>query len=351
MKRFKNFALAMSFVAVSTVLSACTGGSSADATSPTIEVSAAGTNTPDLSEITNEHIEKHNAYIDLVNFTSSWLDGMMVGYFSRFGWDDEPDTTQEWAGFGGVDMIAMHGSRTDLSRHLAVSGPSFGLADEKMILLCDAYDNIVNLYFDQMHRYFEDSEYLADNFEGFREMHLRMNMYYDQMWDALEDFYEAFQPILIAFQGADLPIFAEQGLWIRYHTLSLVLVGMEMSNLFHARAGQGIDFLDVDLNEYQPLYDRFIAHLEALTDIYSDQEQLAFERFSSVQSNHLSLFFSTAQQMEVAATDTLNMIIAGTEDIENELTGRVTTGGRNMPMGRFDTRLDQLIGRYNQTIN
>lgn len=55
--------------------------------------------------------------------------------------------------------------------------------------------------------------------------------------------------------------------------------------------------------------------------------------------------------MRVAATDTYNMIKAGTTDIDNELTGKATTGGRNYPPGRFDDSLKRLIGEYNQFVS
>jgi len=298
--------------------------------------------------------EKHNSYIELINFATRWFDAVLLVYFNSFGDEDEPNIDVNFSDgffFGDTDMYAMYRSITEPARRFAASEPSYGLADEKMIRLCNVLDALIKLYFYEINSYYNSQEYMRDNFEQGRLLHTRMLAYTDALHIALEDFIIAFQPIMIVRQGSDLPRFEEHGAMIRFYSLRLVLTGIEISLLFERLELEGIDFLDADLAEYEPLYDLFVSDLEALRAIYTDQRRQREEGFTSMQAQSLNLFVSHAQQMEVAATDTLNMIRAGTTEIENELTGLVTTGGRNNPVSRFNQRLTRLIGQYNNTIS
>jgi hypothetical protein len=306
------------------------------------------------SALADAKAEKYNAYVDILNFANEWFGLVMMQYFNEFGYGEEPSTDVDFSDgfhFGDFDVYAQHSSRTDLPRRLADADPNFGQADEKMHALLDTMDALMLTYFDEINSYYQNIEYEQDNFVRGRQLHTLMISHYESFLEANDEFFVAFQPIMLQFDGAELPIFEERGMDISLYSLRLVLTGREISYLFKRLNSQGIDFLNADLAEYEPLYELFISDLAALEAIYQDRDRHQAQGYTANQASQLNMFVVIANEMETAATDTLNMIKAGTTDIENEMTGKVTTGGRNVPISRFNQRLEQLIGRYNNTIS
>ena len=305
--------------------------------------------------------EKYNAYIELLNFsTGRWLYGVLSVYYDTFGYDIEPipvdkDFTNGFIFTSGdadtPNLHEMYSKNYETPRKLADSNPDFGEADVAAHRLADALEALMRTYFIDVDTYYSSGEYLKDDYAKTSDLHLEMINGYIEFLDAIDYFSMAFTEVILEYEGQDLEVFKERGWDIHYHMLSTILTARKISNMFQKLDAQGIDFLDADLSEYEPLYDQLVADIEELASIYNDEDKHTKENLTGMQVNRISFFVSTAQSLETAATDTLNMIKAGTENIPNELTGSVTTPGRNMPMYRFDQRLDSLIDYYNQVIS
>ncbi|MCL2045437.1 MAG: YiiG family protein [Oscillospiraceae bacterium] len=305
--------------------------------------------------------EKYNAYIELLNFcTGRWFYGVVSSYFSTFGYDYEPNEVDKDFTNGFIfssdvdnppDLMEMYSYHYETPRRLADESPSFGEADEAAHRLADALEALMNIYFVTINDYYSSGEYIDDNYAKTGEYHVEMLMNYIEFLDATDYFAVVFSDVILEYEGQDLEVFKERGWDIHYYMLSIILTSRKISNMFQKLDLQGIDFLDADISEYEPLYEQLISDIAELILIFNDDGKHRTENLSGMQINRLSFFVSTAQTLETAASDTLNMIIAGTEDIPNELTGHLTTGGRNLPMYRFNQRLDSLIDYYNQIIS
>jgi hypothetical protein len=303
-------------------------------------------------------IKKFNSYIELLNFNDDWLRGIAKVYFKQFGTDEEIVIKKDFNGFtlfssadgNGVNLYEMHKGHTQLPRKYQADQPSYGDIDAKMLTLCDKFDAFIELYFKDVNAYYANKEYESDNFAKGREFHKKMVLCYKELLKAEADFSIAFYPKTVEHAGADLPKFKEKGYNIHYYTLNVLLTSKEISHMFSELEADGKDFLQADLAKYEELNNKFNANVAELQKIYNDNSQLKKERYTGTQASFLNQFVDTAKRMQIAATDTLNMIKAGTTEVKNENTGKVTTGGRNNPMSRFNQRLDVLIGEYNNTI-
>ena len=264
---------------------------------------------------------KYNAYIELLNFMDGWFDGMIQAYFNIFGEDMEPnfdnDFSRMFAGFAEHDLMAMHGRHHRNARSQAANAPDWGEADARMLILADAVEAMIALYFVEMTEYYSSELFQADNFQQGREMHTRFIEYYDAMWDAFEEFIEAFQPILLKKQGADLPIFYEHDLMIRFHSLRLIITGMEILALE-----------DQPVSELEDLIQLFSADVTDLLIVFDETERHAQEGFSDMAITFFDLFLSAAVDAEEALT-------------------RALEEGRSISTTRFSAHLDFLISRYN----
>lgn len=329
----------------------------------TLLLSACSSMEGKLTELTNSvsnneqvnDIDKYNSYIDLLNYHNGWLAGMTQVYFENFGIDEkiDPDADYETFTLDGkdVDIYDIHKDTSKKPREYASSEPDYGESDDKMLVFCDKMDAFMKLYFNDVNDYYTNKEYEKDNLARGQELHEQMIKSYTEMLDAADGFLIVFSDKMIEEESADLPKFKEVGYDIHYYALSVLLKGREISNMFRKLEEEGTDFLEADLEQYQQLYDEFINNIIELDKIYNDSSKQSKEGYAAINASFLGQFVDTSKMMQTYATDTLNMIKAGTTEIENEMTGKVTTGGRTYPMSEFDRLLEMLIGQYNQSVS
>lgn len=306
------------------------------------------------AEAKKTETEKYNSYIELVNFQTGWFAVTVKTYFSRFGEKEELEVKKDFAGFtlDGKTSPAYetHNKHTNKPRKYLEAEPSFGEADEKMRVLCDKFDAFVDLYLRDVNAYYTNKEYEQDNFAKGRQFHTQMLVDYADLNKAIATFTAAFSPRMLEREEAELPSLKERGYMIHYYALSTLLDGKKIMYFFQAVGDEGESFLKADPAKYQELYDSFNKNVEALKVVVKDNTQQQKEGYKAINISFLNQFVETAGRMQTAATDTLNMIKAGTTKVDNELTGKVTTGGMNNPTSRFNDRLSHLIGQYNQSV-
>lgn len=299
--------------------------------------------------------EKYNSYIELINFQTGWFAGVVKMYFNKFGENEELMVGKNFNGFSldveSISIYETHSKHTQKPRKYLEAAPSYGEADEKMRILCDKFDAFVDLYLRDVNAYYTNKEYEQDNFAKGRQFHKQMLAEYTGLIQALDVFTVAFSPKMLEKEESTLPSLKEEGYMIHYYALGTLLDGKKIMYFFQAVEDEGESFLEADPAKYQELYDSFNTNVEALKVAVKDQDHLQKEGYKPMNITFLHHFIETAGRMQTAATDTLNMIKAGTTEIDNELTGKVTTGGINNPTRRFNDRLSALIGHYNQSIN
>lgn len=309
-------------------------------------------NTPIEAEKTET--EKYNAYIELVNFQTGWFAGVTKMYFSTFGDKEELELKKNFNGFtldkDSEKIYAIHNQHTVKPRRYLVEKPSYGEADEKMRELCDKFDAFVDLYLRDVNAYYTNKEYEQDDFVKGRQFHKQMLADYAGLNKAIAVFTAALSPKMLEKEEAELPSLKKEGQMIHYYALGTVLDGKKIMYFFQAIGNEGENFLTADPAQYQKLYESFNTNVEGLKTAVKDESQLQKEGYTTMNIKFLTQFIDTAGRMQTAATDTLNMIKAGTTQVDNELTGKATSSGINNPTSRFNDRLNTLIGNYNQSI-
>ena len=351
----KKYLSKLWLVAILALITACGGNNTTPAPNQPQNQPTEVTQTSTVSHA--DEVEKHNAFIDVINIKTGFMEFFIYStYFRQVGFEELPNLDgvdlENIFGFGGADVAEIHLPRIVPAREFALSEPDWGLADETMLDFLDAFHDMMYLFFVEYATYVMSGEHQQDNFARGNVYHLRMIEYFFHWQDTFDIFIAAFQPIILSFAGADLPIFEELGLYTRFAILRLILTSQEIEMKFNALTAQGLDFLDADLSEYERLFGLFQYDLQALEVLTADAAQLEYEGFSGLDLDHLYLFMDSARRMEVAGIDTQNMIIAGTTEIDyHALMDRVTTPGRNVPIARFINGIDELINRYNHMIN
>jgi hypothetical protein len=294
--------------------------------------------------------------MEFLNFTNEWYEAMCYIYFDEFGAESDLMISDYFDGFtlDGSDaspsIYEMYADETDTPRKYTDAAPDYGETDARMLLFCDAFDRFNELYFKDVNAYYTGKEYEFDDFEKGRLLHTRMLDEYEAFTEARNGFFSAFSAQIRAKEYEGLDELKERGYLIHYYTRVLIMDSRAIDDMFLELEYEGIDFLDADLDKYDPLYDQFKSDLRALRNVY-DAAQAEKEGYTGMQSSFLNRFLEAADTMLTAADDTRNMIAAGSEDIENELTGKVTTGGRNYPVDRFRQRMGWLIDAYNNSVS
>lgn len=295
---------------------------------------------------------KYNAYVELINFNSGWFGKVTNIYFSQFGTEAEPDLEKaaEFTLDEKREIYGMYSDSTEDARKLLEKAPDFGEADDKMLLYCDAFDNFIKLYFQDVNDYYCDQTYKTDDFAGAKELHTQMLKSYGTLVDAEQEFLMAFSPKMLEMEGAELPELKKKGLDIHYYALKVVLDSRKIQNYFAELSYDGIDFLDADMEQYGPMYDEFVADVKELKKVAGDSAQMKKEYENGVQQTFVNRVIEFAERMEKQATNGKLMIEAGTTELGNEPSGLVTSGGRAEPMLEFERELWSMIDAYNKTI-
>lgn len=302
-------------------------------------------------------IEKYNSYIEFLNFQNGWFDAVVETYFSTFGIEEELTIKADFKGFtldpveGQTIYGIHHGFHTEKPLQYLKAKPDYGEADDIMPILCDKFEAFLTFYFRDVNEYYKNKEYEKDNFEKGRQFHKKMITDYSELIDVANNFLMAFSSKMLENEAAELPYLKANGYDIHYYALSLLLNAKKISNMFENLEREGKTFLEADLVQYKELFDAFNDDVEAFKLIYKDEARLKQEDYGQINIAFLNQFATTAEMMQTSATDALNMIKAGTTEIDNELTGKVTTGGVNNPISRFNARSDMLISQYNQSID
>ena len=176
------------------------------------------------------------------------------------------------------------------------------------------------LLYVEMPYYYDNAIFEEDNFQRGREIHSAILFYTNALWDAIDDFWIAYQPILAERQGDELASLAEHDLMIRYYMLRLMHIGFDLSRNE-----------DTPVSELAPQIEQFRDNLAALSEIYEDENRREQENFDVFTWRYLNVFVESVKQLEDILTEAL-------------------ASGQPLAATMFNYRLDTLVTTYNRAV-
>jgi hypothetical protein len=201
-------------------------------------------------------IDKHNAYIDLYNVLIDDIDRVVDDYVEEFGYEDAIYIEDGFSGFTVYsNSIA---AKLEAAYAYADKKPAEPDADAALKALYPTLLEYADALTDAK-RYYGDKNYVDDDFAKAQTYHDVIIGKYDALWEPVGTFLTAVNIMLEGQDDEQLAAYLESGSMVRYYCLLTLIKAQEADSYLSANDITVENILDVNIDEFRPIYDEFAA--------------------------------------------------------------------------------------------
>lgn len=288
--------------------------------------------------------EKYNSYIALSNYITQWLDNMFTSYFKEFGVDEEIVIKKNFNGFNTFPVLKGHQDDLDKALNYASQKPAYQATDDSVKALAPKMKQLL-VTMDEAQSYYKAKSYSDDQFAKGKELHRQIVAQYGEFTDLADTFFAEFVVITAQKKQEDLEALKKEDQLIRYHAMSIVLKSQEIQKVFYAADIDDDNILDLDVNVYIEKYNQLTEHINKFMEYSKDQDRIKKEKISVT-----PVFTLNVEQVKVAATDLKEILEKKDITINSTTKGKVTTGGKKVPLKEYSKKVSNLTSSYNTMI-
>ncbi len=258
----------------------------------------------DSSESQTNEVNKHNAYINLYNELLDRFMRTLDDYQGEFGWDEQVVIEDDFDGFNLYSTTAC--DLLEQAMAFADKDPKDAQADAAL----KALDPLLSEYCQALtgaKKYYEDKNYVDDNYAKAQEYHDVIVGKYDALQEKLEAFLEAVDKMLKGQEEKELARYKEAGEMIHYHGLLCLIKARTMDVYLSDHQIDNSNVLNIDLDEFRPIYDEFVK-------AYSDYNGLVKGDANAGEEEGimtLNSFNSTLSELKSSAAELINHLQNG----------------------------------------
>ncbi|MDO3675710.1 YiiG family protein [Paenibacillus ehimensis] len=287
---------------------------------------------------------KYNTYIGLSNYLTQWLDKTFEMYFKEFGGEEEIRIRKNFTGFNTMPVLPGHKDDVDKALAFASKEPSYQAADESVKALAPKLKELMETT-GEMQTYYQNKAYAEDEFAKGKELHKKLLVQFNEVSDLADKFFADFAVITEQRKKEDLEELKKSDMLIRFHAMSIVNRAQDIQKTFDKAGVTDDNVLDFDANQYAELYKLLTEDIDKFTELSKDKERLKKEKVQIV-----PVFTDSIQRVKTAAADLMEILRTKDTTINSDTKGKVTTGGKNMPLKNFDKRVSAVVDSYNTMI-
>lgn len=304
------------------------------------------TDTGMLSE--EQEQELYNAYIEVNNFMLGRVQDSLERYFSYVDVEQEEfallDPSYDY--FDCYSLSEYDIKEVENAYELADSKSEKDKLDEAYLTMYPSLSLIISTLND-IESYTEMKSFLDDDYAKAKEYHTALMGALTEYIDTGDAFMEELDVVAAEHQKDAYEQMKAEG----YEVLYAMNMAIDLANDIESELfDQGVwdeNILDMDLEKIQPLYDEFVANVDALMAYDSDEEKLASEGISKY--GWWDSFIRDLKDTKVSLTEVLEKVKNGEELSQSDL--MITTIAGHCSLSSFDEGLSSLINDYNNMIN
>lgn len=249
-------------------------------------------------------IDKHNAYIDLYNNLVDDFDQTIQDYADEFGTDDQVQIPD---GFNGYTMYTTNtASLLQTAVDYADKAPSEPGADAALKALqpdlaayCQALADAAT--------YYGDKNYVDDNFAKAQEYHTVIVGGYGALYDKIDAFMAAVDTMLEGQDEQQLANYQQQDMMVHYWALESLITVQKMTSYFYENEISAANIQNINLAEFKPLYDDFVAAYTGYTDLVNGNDDAGEDEGIFM----LSFFTRDLSDLKSSASELISMLNSG----------------------------------------
>lgn len=311
------------------------------------------TETETETELSSEEQEEqeqelYNSYIEVNNFMLGRLSDSLERYFYYVDIEQEE--------FALLDADDDYYDCYSLSEYdIEEARNAYALADGKRdkTALDQSY---LNLYpslsavistLNEIETYTDMKSYLDDDFQKAKEYHAALMGALAEYVDASDAFMSELDIVAAERQEKAYEQMKAEGYEILYAMNRVIDLAGDIEDELYAQGVWDENILDMDLEKIQPLYDEFVANVDALLEYDKDEEKLAAEGISKY--GWWDSFIRDLKDTKVSLTEVLQKVKDGEElDYHDTL---ITQMAGRCSLTSFDAGVSSLINDYNNMID
>ncbi len=210
---------------------------------------------PAQAETDNE-IDKQNAYIDLYNELVGSLYTAIDDYSGEFGWEEKVDIDKDFDGF------SMYSTTTDALLEAALpyadKEPLEPEADAALKALAGPLSEYSQALTDAKD-YYDTKGYVDDKYEKAQAYHDIIFGKYDAIEALVSTFLQKVDIMLEGQTEEQLEYYKSGDMMVHYYGLLCLELSQQMMAYLHENEITAETILDVNLDEFRPVYDEFAA--------------------------------------------------------------------------------------------
>ncbi len=304
----------------------------------------------ELSSEEQEELEQelYNSYIEVNNFMLGRVQDSLERYFNYVDIEQDEFTLLD-ADYDYFDCYSL--SEYDIKEvenayEIASSKSNKTALDEAFLKMYPSLSLVISTLND-IESYTDVKSYLDDDYEKAKEYHtILMGALFDYV-DLGDAFMSELDIVASEHQSAAYERMKEEGYEVLYAMNRVLDLANDIESELYEQGVWDENILDMDLEKIQPLYDEFIANVDALLAYDNDEEKLASEGISK--HGWWSSFIRDLKDTKVSLTEVLQKVKDG-EELSYSDTLITQMAGR-CSLTSFDAGLSSLINDYNNMID
>lgn len=304
----------------------------------------------DTGELSEEEEQAlYNTYIEVNNFMLGRVNDSLDRYFNYVDIEQEEFTLLD-EDDDYFDCYSLSDSKieeVEYAYEMASSKGDKSALDEAFLDVYPSLSTVISTLND-IETYTEMKSYLDDDYQKAKEYHATLM---EALWDYLDKgdvFMSELDIVASEQQEKDLADMKAEGYEVLYTMNKVLILAGDIESELSDQDVWDENILDMDLEKIQPLYDEFVANVDALLAYSEDEEKVAAEGIP-VNSAWWSSFIRDMKDTKVSLTEVLQKVKDGEELSYSDL--MITEIAGNCSLSSFDTGYSALINDYNNMVS
>lgn len=317
-------------------------GDTATAETPESTEEAAGA----LSE--DQEQELYNSYIEINNFMLGRVQDSLERYFDYVDIEQEEfallDPSYDY--FDCYSLSEYDIKEIENAYELVNLKDDKDKLDEAFLTMYPSLTLLISTLND-IETYTEMKSFLDDDYAKAKEYHTALMGALGDYLDAGDVFMDELDVVATEHQNAAYEQMKAEGYEVLYAMNMVIDLANDIEEELYEQGVWDENILDMDLEKIQPLYDEFVANVDALVSYDGDEEKLAAEGISKY--GWWDSFIRDLKDTKVSLTEVLQKVKNGEELSQSDL--MITSIAGNCSLSSFDEGLSSLINDYNNMIS
>lgn len=291
--------------------------------------------------------ELYNSYIEINNFMLGRVSDSLERYFNYVDIEQEEFTLLD-PDYDYYDCYSLSGNyikEVENAYELASSKSDKSALDEAYLKMYPSLSCVISTLND-IEVYTDMKSFLDDDFQKAKEYHTTLMGALSEYFDTGEAFMTELDIVASERQEKAYEQMKEEGYEVLYAMNRVMDLASDIESELYDQGVWDENILDMDLEKIQPLYDEFIANVDALLEYDKDEEKLAAEGISKY--GWWNSFIRDLKETKVSLTEVLQKVKDGEElsqfDMGSSFAGHCS-------LSSFDAGLSSLINDYNNMID